>query len=95
IASEVDIVLSDTDLAEDEVKNRIMRIIAREGELLTSPGPKDKAVISPLWRFSDKDRFARKRTKGRLFSYEFNRLSRDVQDELDQAIESVLKKHLS
>nr|EJB0296974.1 hypothetical protein [Cronobacter sakazakii] len=26
---------------------------------------------------------------------EFNRLSRDVQDELDQAIESVLKKHLS
>ncbi|MCL7707797.1 chromosome partitioning protein ParB, partial [Enterobacter kobei] len=47
------------------------------------------------WRFSDKDRFARKRTKGRLFSYEFNRLSRDVQDELDRAIESVLKKHLS
>ncbi|EGT5746653.1 chromosome partitioning protein ParB, partial [Cronobacter dublinensis subsp. dublinensis] len=48
-----------------------------------------------LWRFPDKDRFARKRTKGRLFSYEFNRLSREVQDELDRAIENVLKKHLS
>ncbi|EKY3225387.1 ParB family protein [Cronobacter dublinensis] len=95
ISGEVDIVLSEPELAEDEVKNRIVRIIAREGELLTSPGPKDKAVIASLWRFPDKDRFARKRTKGRLFSYEFNRLPREVQDELDRAIENVLKKHLS
>ncbi|MGQ7090895.1 ParB family protein, partial [Escherichia coli] len=26
------------------------------------------------WKFEDKDRFARKRVKGRAFSYEFNRL---------------------
>ena len=92
---EVDRVLANRELAEDEAKNRIIKIIARESELLTSPASKDKAVIASLWTFADKDRFARKRSRGRLFSYEFNRLSKDVQDELDKAIENVLKKHLS
>ncbi|MDU6926801.1 ParB family protein [Franconibacter helveticus] len=95
VSSEVDLVLSDDDLAEDEIKNRIIKIIAKESELLTSPASKDKASVTSIWSFSDKDRFARKRSKGRLFSYEFNRLPKEVQDELDRAIEDVLKKHLS
>lgn len=45
IASEVDIVLSDTDLAEDEVKNRIMRIIAREGSCSRRRARKTKRLF--------------------------------------------------
>lgn len=95
VSSEVDLLLADDSLAEDEVKNRIIRVISREASVLASRPDKDKAVITALWAFNDKDRYARKRTKGRTFSYEFNRLSKELQDELDQAIERVLKKQLS
>ena len=56
---------------------------------------KDKAVVTNLWSFQDKDRFARKRSKGRMFVYEFNRLSKELQDEIDEAVANVLQKHLS
>lgn len=95
ISGEIDLVLSDDDLAEDEIKNRIIKIVTKESDILISPERKDKVQVQSLWNFTDKDRFARKRSKGRLFSYEFNRLPREVQDKLDEAIESVLKNHLS
>lgn len=94
ISTEVDRVLADDDLAEDEVKNRIIRIITKETSLLTEKGAKDKALVSDLWKFDDKDRFARKRIKGRAFSYEFNRLPKELQDELDRMISHILKRGL-
>lgn len=54
---------------------------------------KNKAVVTPLVEFNSKGMFARKKVKGRNFSYEFGRLSKDVQTELDEAIQSVLEKH--
>lgn len=95
ISPEIDRVLSDADRAEDENKNRILKIISRESTLLTTSDKKDKQIIAALWSFTDKDRYARKRTKGRWFSYEFNRLPKEIQDELDKAINDVLKNHLS
>jgi ParB family chromosome partitioning protein len=86
--------LSDAALAEDEAKNRILKILIKETDLLTSAPGKEKSVISSLWTFSDKDRFARKRTKGRMFTYEFNRLPKEVQEDLDQTITEILKRYL-
>lgn len=51
--------------------------------------------ISPrgfMGRLHSKGMFARKRVKGRNFSYEFGRLSKELQDELDKAIQAVLDK---
>lgn len=53
---------------------------------------KDKAEVTPLAQFDSKGMFARKRVKGRNFSYEFGRLSKELQDELDKAIQAVLDK---
>ena len=50
----------------------------------------DKAEITPLAQFDSKGMFARKRVKGRNFSYEFGRLSKEMQDKLDAAISKVL-----
>lgn len=94
IAPEVDI-LSLQNLPEDEVKNKIIKLINKEYSLLTSSGKKEKSVISVLHKFNDKDRFARKKIRGRMFSYEFNRLSKEVQDELDTVIAETLRKHLN
>ncbi|MDV1094955.1 ParB family protein (plasmid) [Raoultella ornithinolytica] len=94
ISPEIDKVLADDGMAEDEVKNRILRIITKEASLLTNKGSKDKSVVSELWKFDDKDRFARKRVKGRAFSYEFNRLPKELQDELDRMISHLLKRGL-
>lgn len=94
IAPEVD-VLGLQNLPEDEVKNKIIKLINKESSLLTTSGAKEKATVSVLYKFNDKDRFARKKIRGRMFSYEFNRLSREVQDELDQVIAETLRKHLN
>jgi len=94
-APEINMVLADALLAEDEIKNRIIKILARETASMASVTSKDKAVVTNLWSFPDKDRFARKRSKGRMFIYEFNRLPKELQDELDEAMAKVLQKHLS
>lgn len=52
-------------------------------------------MISALWSFEEKDKFARKRVKGRMLAYEFSRMSKVVQDELDKAINEVLNRNLS
>ncbi|MHA8116112.1 ParB family protein [Kosakonia cowanii] len=94
-APEINIILADASLAEDEVKNRIIKILTRETAAMASLKGKDKAVVTNLWSFPDKDRFARKRNKGRMFVYEFNRLSKELQDEIDEAVAKALQKHLS
>ncbi|MFP3449418.1 ParB family protein, partial [Pseudomonas sp. SIMBA_067] len=56
---------------------------------------KDKTQATALWSFADKDRFARKKVRGRMFSYEFNRQSKELQEELDKVIAETLKKYLN
>lgn len=94
ISPDIEIVTADDNLPEDEIKNRIMRLITREISSLLDFGAKDKAVVTPLWEFDSKDKFARKRVKGRTFSYEFSRLPAEVQDNLDHMIAQVLKDNL-
>ena len=54
-----------------------------------------KAEVFTLKEFSAKGMFARKRINGRNFSYEFGRLSREVQDQIDAAIAQVLLQQKS
>ncbi len=49
-----------------------------------------KAEVTPLAHFDSKGMFARKRVKGRNFSYEFGHLSKEVEEKLDAAIANVL-----
>ena len=93
-APEVNIILADESFAEDEVKNRIIKILTRETAAMASVKGKDKAIVTNLWSFPDKDRFARKRSKGRMFVYEFNRLPKELQDDIDEAVANALQKHL-
>lgn len=95
IAMEIDVVCSREGLAEDEVKNNILRLIRNASQTLVKEPEKDKTTSTSLWPFADKDRFARKKTRGRMFSYEFNRQSKDLQEELDKVISETLKKYLA
>jgi ParB family chromosome partitioning protein len=80
-------------LAVDEVKAAIMQSFRTAATSLLTQPDREKVVIKKLWEFEDKDKFARKKTKGRLLSYEFNRLPKGLQDELDLVIQATIDKH--
>lgn len=95
LATKVDDVRSRESLADDEIKNAILRHIRTESSALFKSSSKEKAVTTSLWSFADKDRYARKKSRGRTFSYEFNRQSKELQDELDKVIKETLAKYLT
>lgn len=95
VADDISDVGADQLLSSEENKDQIIRIVRKQSQSMIAPVSKDKAIVSQLWSFDDKDRYARKKVKGRTFTYEFNRLSRELQDELDSVIAGVLNKHLS
>lgn len=95
ISEQLDRLIDDVQLPDDEQKASVLRLILKSSQLLISAPPKDKPVISSLWSFEEKDKFARKRIKGRTLTYEFNRMPKELQDELDQAINEVLERNLS
>jgi len=94
IGGAVSDIRAQSELAQDEVKNKIIAEIKKEATLLATTPEKEKVLTTPLWEFGDKNRYARKKTRGRAFSYEFNRLPADLQSEIDAAIAVVLAKHL-
>ncbi|EPF9306179.1 ParB family protein [Vibrio vulnificus] len=77
----------------DETKLDIIAAIKAELKITEAKQVKEQAEVTPLAQFNSKGVFARKRVKGRNFSYEFCRLSKDVQNELDLAIAAILEKH--
>ncbi|HGW8574429.1 TPA: ParB family protein [Klebsiella pneumoniae] len=95
VSAQIDAILSDGERPEDEQKASILKLISQASQALIDPSPKEKSVVSPLWSFEEKDKFARKRVKGRTLTYEFSRMSKVIQDELDKAINEVLDRNLS
>ena len=87
-------ICDDSSLADDEVKNKLIAEIRKEALVIGSSSVKDKTVTTAIWKFEDKNRYARKKTKGRMFSYEFNRLSPELQTAIDEALEKILSDHL-
>ncbi|MGF1722970.1 ParB/RepB/Spo0J family partition protein [Vibrio kyushuensis] len=79
--------------SSDEFKDSVLTAIKAELKITEAKSETDKAEVTPLAQFDSKGMFARKRVKGRNFSYEFGRLSKEVQNELDEAIASVLRKN--
>lgn len=79
--------------ATQDQKDAIIALIKTELKIAEAKQEKDKAEVTPLAQFDSKGMFARKKVKGRNFSYEFGRLSKEVQAELDKAIAEVLNKH--
>lgn len=85
----------DSNLVSDEIKAALIKSYrVATDHLLAKPAPK-KAKIEKLWQFEDGNAFARKRIKERQFSYEFSRLPKALQKELDSVIAETLKKHLA
>ena len=76
-----------------DLKESLITTIKSELKIAEAKQEIDKAEVTPLAHFDSKGMFARKKVKGRNFSYEFGRLSKEVQAELDQAIAEVLNKH--
>lgn len=93
ISAEVNGIRGDVLLAEDEVKNKIIAVIRKEAALLVMTPDKDKVQTTSLWDFADKNRYARKKSRGRTFSYEFSRMPAELQNAMDAAIATVLERH--
>lgn len=95
VSEQLNVLAEDDTLADDEVKACILKLIQKASQTLISAPPKDKSVVSSLWTFSEKDKYARKRVKGRALTFEFNRMPKEVLQELEEAINDVLKRNLS
>lgn len=81
------------DLAADEQKTILIKLFKQVAKSVLSQPTDKKSIINPLWTFDEKDIYARKRIKDRSFSYEFNRLPKAFQEELDRVIQVVMRKH--
>ncbi|MGF1849346.1 ParB family protein [Vibrio lentus] len=79
--------------SQEDVKDDLISYIKTELKIVEAKQESDKATVTHLVEFDSKGMFARKKVKGRNFSYEFGRLSKDVQKELDEAIQSVLNRN--
>ncbi|CAH7159777.1 ParB/RepB/Spo0J family partition protein [Vibrio splendidus] len=91
IASKV--VNAQAEQSQEDTKDVLITCIKTELKIVEAKQDSDKSTLTSLAEFDSKGMFARKRVKGRNFSYEFGRLSKDIQVELDHAIQSVLGKH--
>ncbi|TNV12489.1 ParB/RepB/Spo0J family partition protein [Buttiauxella sp. B2] len=94
IDSELTVIHAREGHTAEDVKNAVLGLLRRKVASLIAGPAKDKVQTTPLWNFAEKDRFARKKSKGRMFSYEFNRVPKALHDELDNAIEDILSRHL-
>ncbi len=81
-------------LAEDEVKDKIVAIVKSEAALTAQKTTGEKVTVTSLWEFTDKNRYARKKSRGRMFSYEFNRMPAELQESVDAAVQRVLSEYL-
>lgn len=95
VSEQLNVIAGNDSLADDEKKASVLKLIQKASQSLISAPPKDKPVVSALWSFSEKDKYARKKVKGRVLTYEFNRMPKEILEELDQAINDVLKRNLS
>lgn len=80
-------------VVSDELKKAILTILKNITEQLASKNKLEANRVIPLRNFDDKNTYARKRVKDRGFSYEFNRVPKQLQDALDKAIHSVIESY--
>ncbi|HHR6143656.1 TPA: ParB family protein [Providencia alcalifaciens] len=86
----IDALIDKRQVTSDELKKVILNILKDITENFVLNKKQTGSRITPLWEFDDKNTYARKRVKERGFSYEFNRVPRQLQEELDKAITSLM-----
>ncbi|RLQ18480.1 ParB family protein [Vibrio sp. SBT000027] len=79
--------------SQEERKDALITCIKTELKIVKTKQESDKFEVTPLAQFNSKGMFARKKIKGRNFSYEFGRLSKEIQTELDCAIQKILHEN--
>lgn len=82
--------LSEKTISSDELKNSILKILKNVTENLAYKKSDEVEKVSHLWVFENKNTYARKRIKERGFSYEFNRVPKQLQEKLDFIINQAI-----
>ena len=84
----------DSELPADQYKTSVIKYYKDESRSSSDRTSKPKAQVEQLWRFKDRNTYARRRQKGRALSFEFSRLPAALQSDLDRTIREVLARHL-
>ncbi|MDC9615620.1 ParB family protein [Xenorhabdus khoisanae] len=82
-------------VAPDEMKSIIIKLFKDFSSNHIKKTAAEKQQVSSLWDFKDKDSFARKRVKDRSVSFEFNRVPKEFQEELEEMIQMLMRKHFN
>ncbi|KMJ46952.1 chromosome partitioning protein ParB [Xenorhabdus khoisanae] len=82
-------------VAPDEMKSNIIRLFKKFSSNKAKKSTAEKQQVSPLWNFKDKDSFARKRVKNRAVSFEFNRVPKEFEEELEKMVQVLMRKHFN
>lgn len=90
VNGKVNELVSGQQIASDELKRIILTVLKDITEHFASHKKQEVASVTALWSFDDKNTYARKRVKDRGFCYEFNRVPKSLQEELDKAITSLI-----
>lgn len=79
-----------SNIAADVLKKVILSELKASTDKRALRSKAAEVEVQLLRTFDDKNVFARKRVKDRCFSYEFNRVPKLLQDNLDQGIQEIL-----
>ncbi|PHM70016.1 ParB family protein [Xenorhabdus kozodoii] len=82
-------------VAPDEMKSIIIKLFKDFSSNNIKKIAQEKRQISSLWDFKDKNSFARKRIKDRSVSFEFNRVPKEFEEELEKMIQVLMQKHFN
>ena len=77
----------------DEAKEELLKLYTKHGKLMLDKPKAEKAKVTKLAQLEDSLAYARKKEKGRQINYEFYRISKELQTELDHAIQDVLARN--
>lgn len=91
----IDELLDKRQITSDELKKIILTILKDITENVASNNKQVLTSVTSLWSFDDKNTYARKRVKERGFSYEFNRVPKQLQEELDEVIKFHISQYFS
>jgi len=83
-----------SEVPPDQYKASVIKYYKEASQRSSGRARGPRVKVEQLWRFKDRNTYARRRQKGRVLSFEFNRLPVALQSDLDQAIREVLKQHL-
>ncbi|PHM51872.1 ParB family protein [Xenorhabdus hominickii] len=95
VAKEVEALHSEQKLIPEDFKNEVIKLFDKSISKLTAKPMTNKPVTEALRTFDDRRVYARKKTnaKERKVSYEFSRISKDVQDKIDEAIRTIIEQY--